>query len=217
MVLLTRNEPSHPNFRLIKEVPMSELLSTELILLAKQGDPLAIEELVKKFRPSLHSYACHYLGNDYEAEDLTQEVLLKVIRGLPGFKGHSSITTWVFRIMANACIDYHRKRAGDSLGHLVKTTNEEDEATTIEIRDEHPLPDEEYDQLELRDTIKTALNKLSPEHRMTIILHDLHDFKYQEIADITAASLGTVKSRLFYGRQALRLLLEPLLSERGGK
>ena len=64
MFKLTRNEPSNLNFRLTEEVPMSELLSMEQILLAKQGDPTAIEELVKKFRPSLYTYARHYLGND---------------------------------------------------------------------------------------------------------------------------------------------------------
>ena len=87
--------------------------------------------------------------------------------------------------MANVCVDYHRKRAGNPFGHLVKATSDEEEAATIELRDEHPLPDEQYEQLELRDNIKSALNKLSPEHRMTIILHDLYDFKYQEIAEIT--------------------------------
>lgn len=192
---------------------MAELLSMELILLAKKGDPGAIEELVNKFRQPLFYYACSYLGNDSEAEDLTQEVLLKVMKGLPGFKGESSFATWVFRIMTNTCIDYHRKRKGKSVIYLAKSAEGDEEAPVIELKDQRPLPDEEFDQLELRETIKTALYQLSPEHRMTIILHDLHSFHYHEVAEITKTSLGTVKSRLFYARQELRRILSPLLAK----
>ena len=192
---------------------MAEPLSVELISLAKKGDPQAIEELVKQFRKPLYRYACSYLGNDFEAEDLTQEVLIKAIRALPTFKGDSSIGTWIFRIMTNSCIDYHRKQTSHPVSYLNKLYGDEEEAFSIDIKDTRPQPSEELEQQELRSFIKKALRQLSPEHRVTVILHDLQGFKYQEIAEITKSSLGTVKSRLFYARQELKRVLGPLLQE----
>ncbi len=191
---------------------MSEL-KLERIRAAQKGDPVAIEEFICKIRRPLFHYACNFLGNDFEAEDVTQEVLIKIIRALPSFKGDSTIWTWLFRIMTNACIDHQRKVSARPTSYLTRITSEEEEAVTLEIRDPKRLPDGCYEQLELQETIRNALNHLSPEHRMIIILHDIHCFKYQEIAKITKIGLGTVKSRLFYARQELRKVLRPLLQE----
>lgn len=189
---------------------MVEPLSTDMIEKAKRGDPRAIEELVARFQKPLFYYAVHYTGNPSEAEDITQEVLFKIIRALPSFKGQASISTWMYRIMTNACIDFKRKKV------LSKTVSfnsgMDEEAFVYDPADTQPLPDEQYEKLELHDWLRRALQQLSPEHRTTIILHDLHGFKYQEIAEITGSSLGTVKSRLFYARQMLRKILEPSIN-----
>jgi RNA polymerase sigma-70 factor (ECF subfamily) len=189
---------------------MVETLHAELVLSAQKGDPNAIEELLEKFRKPLFHYAIHYLGNESDAEDVTQEVLLKAVRALATFKGESTVTTWLYRIMVNNCIDYRRKAAVRPVSYLTYSNGDEDE-TVKEIKDPNPLPEEELEQIELRAVIKKTLNQLTPEHRTIIVLHDLQGFKYQEIAEMTKASLGTVKSRLFYARQELRKLLGPLL------
>ncbi|TCL69307.1 RNA polymerase RpoE-like sigma-24 subunit [Hydrogenispora ethanolica] len=186
-------------------------LNVELIAKAKQGDPQAIEELIGKVRKPLHHFACNFLGNEFEAEDVTQEVLLKVTRALPTFKGDSTIWTWLFRIMTNACIDYQRKCASRPVSYLTRAGAEDEEAVTIELKDHRQIPEESYEQTELHATIHGALNQLSAEHRTIVILHDIYSFKYQEIAAITKTGLGTVKSRLFYARQELRKILGPLL------
>ena len=191
---------------------MSELMNPEVVLMAKKGDPQAIQQLVENFRKPLFHYACNHLGNEFEAEDLTQEVLFKAIRALPGFKGESTIGTWIFRIMVNACIDYHRKQNGHKVISIHKSFGEE-ESANLELKDDRPLPDEIIEQNELSNSVKEALTKLSTEHRMIVILHDINGFKYQEIAAITKTSIGTVKSRLFYARQELRKLLLPIIKE----
>ena len=192
---------------------MTEPLNLELVLRAKQGDPQAIEELLAKFRKPLFHYACNYLGNEFDAEDVTQEVLIKAVRALPSFKGESSIGTWLFRIMINTCIDFRRRDAGHSVSYLSKSGEAETESVAVDVKDPRPLPEEEYEMLELRTVIKEALSQLSPEQRTIVVLHDLHGFKYQEIAVLTKTSLGTVKSRLFYARQELRRLLGPVIKE----
>ena len=194
---------------------MSEL-SVELITRAQTGDALAIEELIGKIRKPLFHFACHYMGNDFEAEDITQEVLIKVIKALSSFKGDSTIWTWLFRIMTNACIDYQRKRSNRPISYLTKLSADDEEAVTMDLRDRRPLPEESFEITELQDTIHNALNRLSPEHRTIIILHDIQDFKYQEIVEITKTGLGTVKSRLFYARQELRKVLGPLIEKNNG-
>ncbi len=186
-------------------------LNVELIAAAKRGDPQAIDELIVKVRRPLFHFACNFLGNDFEAEDITQEVLLKVIRALPSFKGDSTIWTWLFRIMTNACIDYQRRCASRPVSYLIRSGGDEEEAVTIELRDHRQIPEESFEQTELQATIRKAFNQLSPEHRTIVILHDIYNFKYQEIAEITKTGLGTVKSRLFYARQELRKILGPLL------
>jgi RNA polymerase sigma-70 factor (ECF subfamily) len=188
-------------------------LNTELISRAKLSDPAAIEELVSKVRKPLFHYACNFMGSDFEAEDITQEVLVKAIRALPKFKGDSTLWTWLFRIMTNACIDYQRKNASRPILHLAKLNGDEEGAVAAEPRDPGRTPEEQAELAELREEIRAALLQLSSEHRMIVILHDIHCFKYQEISAITGAGLGTVKSRLFYARRELREILGARLAK----
>lgn len=192
---------------------MPEILSPELVSAAQKGDSRAIEQLVEQFRKPLFHYACNYLNNEFDAEDVTQEALLKAVKALPSFKGDSSLSTWLFRILINTCIDFRRKTANQQVSYFAKAVGD-DEETVIEVRDSRPLPDEEVEQMELRSFIKEAIAKLNPEHRTIVVLHDLQGFKYHEIAAITQTSLGTVKSRLFYARQELRKLLKPVMEKR---
>lgn len=189
---------------------MPEFISIDLIHLARQGDPRAIQELVEKFRKPLFYYAYNHLGIESEAEDLTQEVLFKAIRALPGFKGDAAIGTWLFRIMVNTCIDFQRKQSGHRFFSLDKSFGEED-SVQLELKDNGPSPDEIMERLELRSAVLEALKQLSPGHRTIVILHDINSFKYHEIAGIMKISIGTVKSRLFYARRELRKMLAPLM------
>jgi RNA polymerase sigma-70 factor (ECF subfamily) len=191
---------------------MTEPLHAEIVTAARNGDPAAIEELIARFRKPLFHYACSYLGNEADADDVTQEVLIKAVRALPSFKGESAIGTWFFRIMVNTCIDYRRKTNTRKSTSLIRT-DEDGAETILDLKDPRPLPEQEMETMELRATIQMALDRLSPEHRAIVVLHDLQGFKYQEIAQLTGANLGTVKSRLFYARQELRNLLGPILGK----
>lgn len=192
---------------------MSKRLNPQIIEQAKNGDLQALEALIDRFQKPLFFYALQYLGNHNEAEDITQEVLMKVFKALPDFKGQASFKTWVYKIMTNACIDFHRKKSVGyrMIGHHLGNG---EEAYGNEPMDPSPTLEERYERYELKESIRAALATLSPEHRLTVILHDLHGFKYREIAKLTGSNLGTVKSRLFYARQTLRKILTPVL-ERG--
>jgi RNA polymerase sigma-70 factor (ECF subfamily) len=190
---------------------MAGTVNTELVNRARKGEVAALEELIAIFRKPLLQYAIHYLGDEAEAEDVTQEVLLKAVKALPSFKGESSVSTWLYRIMTNACIDLRRKSTNRKTVYFFGKNSDAEETLVIDPADPLPLPEEQYELNEMRTVIQRALARLTPEHRTTLILHDLHGFKYQEIAAITKTGLGTVKSRLFYARQEMRRMLTNVL------
>jgi RNA polymerase sigma-70 factor (ECF subfamily) len=190
---------------------MAETVNTELVNRARKGEAAALEELIALFRKPLLQYAIHYLGDEAEAEDVTQDVLLKAVKALPSFKGDSAISTWLYRIMTNACIDLRRKSANRKTIYFFGKNNDAEETVTIDPTDPLPLPEEQHELNEMKAVIQRALDQLTPEHRTTLILHDLHGFKYQEIAAMTQTGLGTVKSRLFYARQEMRKKLTNVL------
>jgi RNA polymerase sigma-70 factor (ECF subfamily) len=182
---------------------MAETVNTELVNRARKGEAAALEELIALFRKPLLQYAIHYLGDEAEAEDVTQAV-----KALPSFKGDSAISTWLYRIMTNACIDLRRKSANRKTIYFFGKNNDAEETVIIDPTDPLPLPEEQHELNEMKAVIQRALDQLTPEHRTTLILHDLHGFKYQEIAAMTQTGLGTVKSRLFYARQEMRKKLK---------
>jgi RNA polymerase sigma-70 factor (ECF subfamily) len=186
---------------------MAEIVNAALLNRARKGDVAALEEVIGIFRRPLLQYAVHYLGDETEAEDVTQEVLLKAVKALPSFKGESSLATWLYRIMTNACIDLRRKSVNPKTVAFFGKSSDAEETVVIDPVDPLPLPDEQYELTEMKTVIQRAFEQLSPERRTALILHDLHGFKYQEIAAITKTGVGTVKSRLFYARQEMRKML----------
>lgn len=193
---------------------MAETISAAVIEQARKGDPDAIEIIVSQFRKPLLQYAVHYLNNDSEAEDVTQEALLKILKALPGFKGESSLSTWLYRIMTNTCIDWQRKKVRQKTCYMVGNHEDGVVWASEEPVDPRRLPEEEYEGRELKEMVRQALEDLSPLHRITLILHDLHGFRYQEIAAITNTGLGTVKSRLYYARNEMRRKMAALMKQR---
>jgi RNA polymerase sigma-70 factor, ECF subfamily len=127
-------------------------------------------------------------------DDLTQDVFLKVHRNLSKFRGDAQFSTWLFRIAYNVCQDYHRRK-----GRSNKIVRLPVEDLPISAPDAEVLS-----RLDRQEWVSRALETLTPDHRAVVVLHDLQEKPQEEVAQILEVPLGTIKSRLFYGRRKLK-------------
>ena len=177
----------------------------ELIRRAQRGDTAAYEELVRHTHPQIYRLLYHMTANREDAEDLAQEIFLKAYAALARFHGSSSFYTWVYRIAINHTLNFrekNRRRALDLRLDDVDAAVERD-PTFVELR-ARESPYRDVTIAELQKKLNAALQKLSDEHRMVVVLHDIEGLKHHEIAQMMKLSEGTVRSRLFYARQQLQ-------------
>lgn len=183
--------------------------SNRLVGLAQHGDLQAFEELVQLYQNRVLSY-CFQLSGDFEdAHDLAQEVFVQAFRSLKSFRRQADFGTWLRRITLNQWINIQRRKKllTFSLDEPVST---EKGILEREIAADEDNPLEKLEQAEFFDSIRKALMTLAPEFRAVLILRDMEDYSYEEIAQILGCSLGTVKSRLNRGRKYLRDEIERL-------
>jgi RNA polymerase sigma-70 factor (ECF subfamily) len=173
------------------------------------GDASAWEDLVRLHSRRVYGLCYRFTGRDSEAQDLTQEVFLRVFRALGSFRStEGSFATWLARLTRNLLIDHYRRTRNERI-----TDSIEEQLPGIEIRSAGGAsaprrPDSAVAGREASELLQAALGKLSPELRETIILRDLQEMEYREIADVLAIPEGTVKSRLNRGRAELARLLK---------
>lgn len=168
---------------------------------ARRGDESAFESLVHLYEKRVFALAVRMCGNQEDAAEAAQEAFLAAWQGLRFFRGDSSFSTWLYRLTSNACVDLLRKEnrhQGPSL---------DDETVSAEVPDPTPTPEKAVEQQELRRQIEAGLQTLSPEHREVLILREIQQLSYDEIADVLSLDLGTVKSRINRGRRQLREFL----------
>lgn len=171
---------------------------------ARRGDESAFESLVHLYEKRVFALAVRMCGNQEDAAEAAQEAFLAAWQGLRFFRGDSSFSTWLYRLTSNACVDLlrregrHRSAAGPSL---------DDEELNQDVPDTAPSPQEEAERRELRAQIEEGLRALSPEHRQVLVLREMHQLSYDEIADTLDLDVGTVKSRISRGRKQLRNFL----------
>jgi RNA polymerase sigma-70 factor (ECF subfamily) len=173
------------------------------------GDAAAWEELVRLHTRRVYGLCYRFTGKDSEAQDLTQDVFLRVFRALGSFRStEGSFTTWLARLTRNLLIDHYRRTRNERV-----TDSIEEQLPRVEVRNEGVAvlpgrPDTALAGREASELLQSALGKLSPELRETIILRDLQEMEYREIAEILSIPEGTVKSRLNRGRAELGRLLK---------
>ena len=181
---------------------LQRLQDLELTRRAQAGDTEAFGELVTKYRTKIFNMIYGMVGNECDAWDLAQESFLKAWRSIHRFQGRSSFYTWLYRITANVTIDSLRRKCRRSEVEL-------DDAIPSFL----PSPGDNYERAEIREQVYAALAQLRPEHRAVIVLKEIEDLQYREIAEILNVSIGTVMSRLFYGRKKLQSILRPIYNE----
>jgi RNA polymerase sigma-70 factor (ECF subfamily) len=177
----------------------------ELIERCLAGEDAAWENLIKVHTRRVYSICYRFTSSDSEAQDLTQEVFLRVFRSLKSFRaGEGSFTVWLTRLSRNLLIDHYRRtkleRATDSIEDQLPMLEQK---TTTSSRTDYMVAGREAGEL-----LDGALKKLSPELRETVILRDLEELEYKEIAEVLQVPEGTVKSRLNRGRAELGRLLK---------
>jgi RNA polymerase sigma-70 factor (ECF subfamily) len=172
----------------------------DLLPAAVEGDLDAFEALVLRYQSRMVSFARTLLGSAEEAEDLAQEVFVRVFKSLRGFRGQSSFKTWLYTVAVNVSRTHHDRRTrqqpvwGDSGADEVHAFDPPDEA--------------DFESAMIaRDAINRALDELPEELRVAVTLRDVHGLEYRDIAETTGVPIGTVESRIFRGRQRLRVAL----------
>ena len=176
----------------------------EMIVRLQKGDEAAFEEFVTAYEKQVYRLALRQLGNPHDAQDAAQEVFLRAYRGIGRFRADAKLSTWVFQIAMNVCIDMVRRQ---SRRPVVSLTQGDDEESMIDLPDESYAPEPIYERRALREEVQSALKRLSPEHREIIVLRDITGLSYEEIADVLQITTGTVKSRLFRARDRLASIL----------
>ena len=182
-------------------------------------NPTYFKSLVRRYQNRIYTTAYRMLGNAEEAEEVVQETCLKVLQNVGKFKQQSSFAAWIFRIAHNVCLDVLRAKKRRGLFQLLvfdPTSTLDHDSTSTQVisqaADPGPSPAEQLDLTEQGQIIVNSLNKLPDQQRAVIVLHDIEGFSYEEIALIVSTNLGTIRSRLHYGRIKLKELLEPYFS-----
>ena len=183
-----------------------------LVQRCRSGDMKAAEAIFRRYHQTIHQVVARMLRNAPETEDLVQDVFLKAFRGIEGFKGTASLKTWLTQIAINTCLNYlakvERRYFHESLEQPI---GEEGDLTLGDrLASSGPQPDEAAIASEVYRRVEEAVDKLSPEFRAVIVLRDLQDMSYEEVAEALSLNLGTVKSRLARARKQVQKWLEDL-------
>ncbi len=181
----------------------------------REGAECAYEELLNRFQQPVYNLALRLLGDATEASDVVQEVFLKVFRNIGSFRGRSTLKTWIYRITVNEAHNARRWFFRHRRREVELDTHPEDTRHWKEaIPDRRRSPYEVAVEREQHVMIEAALGRMNPIFREAVVLRDITGLSYEEIAEILNVSLGTVKSRILRGREALREQLAGSLNPR---
>jgi RNA polymerase sigma-70 factor (ECF subfamily) len=190
----------------LAQADVSEL---DLVKRCQAGQTEAFDELVVRYRTRIFGMIYNMVHNEQDAWDLAQDSFVKAWNSIKRFRGQSSFYTWIYRIVMNVTIDWLRKKqvkgAGTEFDDAIQLKEIEPASRTVPKPD--ALPYERMERSEIRAQIDNAIAQLSPEHRAVILMKEIEDMQYHEIAEALGCSIGTVMSRLFYARKKLQNLL----------
>lgn len=189
------------------ETQRTEEANMALLRRCKSNDPEACSELFSRYNRKIFNTAYRILGEEASAEDALQETLINVFRGISSFRGDSKISTWISRITINVCLGMLRKTKGRQQVDL------DDDLTRRLPAEPTPFTDPlaSASLAELSSRVRETFRRMSDKQRDVVRLHDLEGNTIQEIAEILDCPAGTVKSRLFYGRQEFRGIFRSLM------
>lgn len=178
-----------------------------LVAAAQRGDYAATCELINRYERKAYSLAFRLMGNHADASDAAQEALVRIYTRLGKFRGDAAFSTWLFRVVTNTCLDELRRR-----GRLRHASLDEPVEHDEGILPRQPMaatdsPMDLAERHEVQEAVQRAIQQLPEDYRTVVVLRDLRDYSYHEIAAILGTSVGTIKSRLHRARCALRVVL----------
>jgi RNA polymerase sigma-70 factor, ECF subfamily len=189
------------------QADVSEL---DLVKRCQAGQADAFDELVVRYRTRIFGMIYNMVHNEQDAWDLAQDSFVKAWKSIKRFRGQSSFYTWMYRIVMNVTIDWLRKKqikgAGAEFDDSIQLKEIDPASKTVPKPD--ALPYERMERTEIRAQIDNAISQLTPEHRAVILMKEIEDMQYHEMAEALGCSIGTVMSRLFYARKKLQALLK---------
>jgi RNA polymerase sigma-70 factor (ECF subfamily) len=187
------------------------MTDASLIVQAADGDRSAFRLLVERHRAMVYRVAFQYAGNHHDADDIAQEVFVKVYRSLSGFRRDAQFTSWLYRITMNACIDYGRRR--DKTGVSLDAASDDERA--FEVPAEDPAPDSQAYAAELKVALEAAVERLPPQQRAVFCMRHFEGMKLVDIAAALGVAEGTVKRQLHSAVHRLRHGLQTLHQNAG--
>jgi RNA polymerase sigma-70 factor (ECF subfamily) len=196
-----------PLFCLGSATAVDEQVRQESLAVAqglKRQDAGLLDELIVRYQHRLLRYLLYLTSNREMAEDLFQEVWMRVMMRGAQFNGQARFDTWLFTIARNLVIDQRRKRTMSSLDELFEGKGEDDRPMAFEVADGEPTPFDRFSNMEDRERIAGALLELDTLHREVLVLRFHEELSLEEIAKVTRAPLSTVKSRLYRGLAAIK-------------
>lgn len=187
----------------------SKVEDRALIIRAQQGEKQAFDQIFQRYQRMVYRAAFGLVGNVEEAMDVTQEAFMRAYRAIQRFEPERPFFPWIYKIVRNLAYSSLGKRSRKGFAVSLDTGNED--SRPLEIPDPSQSPREEYSQKELETHLAQALEELKAEDREIIVLRDLQNHSYKEIAQMLDIPMGTVMSRLYYGRERLRIKMEKYL------
>ncbi|NLM09656.1 MAG: sigma-70 family RNA polymerase sigma factor [Clostridiaceae bacterium] len=179
----------------------------KLVELSISGDIEAFETLIQSHQKKVYNIALRMTKNPEDAQELAQDAFVRAFTSIGKFRGDSSFSTWLYRITINVCTDFLRKRNRAILISMEQGAATNDNEQGIQIAEEAPGPDEIAEKNQLKELIKDAMDSLSADHRQVLILRDILDMSYKEIADTLNVNEGTIKSRISRARSGLKKII----------
>ena len=182
------------------------LSDADLVALARERDAEAFRKLVERHQDYVYNAIYHMVGRRQDVDDLAQEVFLNAYRGLPRFEGRSKFTTWLYGIALNSVRGYWRRR---KRVRVFSTDASADDGPTHQLEADGDDPPEAALRRERVEHVRAAIAELEDDMREIVVLRDIQGLTYDELAETLDVPIGTVKSRLYRARRALRDALAP--------
>lgn len=182
--------------------------SIELLAAIRRGDPDAFDRIAREHSPRLYRFALHLTGRPEIAEDLVQETLVRTLPALRRFEGRAALSTYLVRSLSNLWKNRlrskSRSRIVDWLSRRGRTGATIDESETPDRRDDDPTPLQRLEASERATMVREAITRLEPARRLCLLLREVEELSYEDIASMTGVPVGTVRSRLARAREDLR-------------
>ncbi len=194
--------------------PFEEL---SLVEAHRGGSPEALSELLKSYQHRIYTVCYRMVRSDHEARDLAQDAIVKVIEGLDSYDGRAKLSTWIIRVTMNSCLSNLRKQKVRRAGSLEAMTGDDGPPpiSSMTSRSEELSAAGRVEQAEMKAVVARCLQSLDAPMRAVLVLRDVQDLGYQQIGEVMGVPVGTVKSRLFRARAALRSAIQVEMDRAG--